>query len=154
MKPEVRVVTPEDDLTTLVDHINAAQWDEANETQPYAVDALRSYLRIRDAVFVVCYLVDGEKREFAGMASGRLEHKPYDFEKWLYIDEIDTCSNLRKQGVGTAVMNKLLEIADENDCDELWLATEVENSSARSFYESLKPDSIDAVIGYTFELDD
>ena len=152
MNTEVRVVTAEDDLETLVDHINASQWDEVNEMQDYAVDALRSYLQVKDMVFVVCYLVDGDSRRFAGMASARLEQKPYDFEKWLYIDEVDTCSNLRKQGAGTALMNKLLEIADENDCDEVWLGAEADNSLANSFYESLQPDFIDAVIGYTFEV--
>ena len=51
-------------------------------------------------------------------------------------------------------MRKLIEIADENDCDEVWLGAEAENSLANSFYESLEPDSIDAVIGYTFEIED
>ena len=154
MKPEVITVSPEDDLHVLVAHINSAQWDEVNEMGTYQVDALQSYLRVNDTVFVVCYLVDGESRVFAGMASGRLEQKPYDFEKWLYIDEVDTCSNLRKQGVGTALMNKLLEIANENDCDEVWLGADAKNPLANSFYQSLKPGFIDAVVGYTFELED
>ena len=154
MKLVVKIVTPRDDLETLVDHINAAEWDEVNEMQTYAVDALRSYLEVRDTVFATCYLQCGDSRNFAGMASGRFEQKPYDFEKWLYIDEVDTCSNLRKRGAGTALMKKLLEIADENDCDEVWLGAEARNSLANSFYESLEPDSIDAVVGYTFEIDD
>ena len=88
------------------------------------------------------------------MAYGRLEHKPYDFEKWLYIDEVDTCSDLRQRGVGTAMMKWLLQFADENDCDEVWLGTEVENDAANALYKSLRPSSIDAVVGYTFELED
>ena len=154
MNPDVITVSPDDDLNVLVAHINAAQWDAVNEMGTYQVDALQSYLRVKDAVFVVCYLVDSDSRVFAGMASARLEQKPYDFEKWLYIDEVDTCSNLRKQGVGTALMNKLLEIANENDCDEVWLGADAENSLANSFYRSLQPDSVDAVVGYTFELED
>lgn len=154
MKPVVKIVTPQDDLETLVDHINAAQWDEVNEMQAYTADALRSYLELRDTVFVTCYLHNGDSCNFAGMASGRFEQKPYDFEKWLYIDEVDTCSNLRKRGAGSALMKKLLEIADDHDCDEVWLGAEAKNSLANSFYESLQPDSIDAVVGYRFEIGD
>ena len=51
-------------------------------------------------------------------------------------------------------MKRLIEIADENECDELWLGAEADNAVANSFYRSLKPDSVDAVTGYTFELDD
>ena len=154
MQLEVKVIIPTDDLIVLVEQINAAQWDEVNEMQPYSVSALHSYLQVKDVVFLACYLEDGDSRTFAGMASGRIEQKPYGFEKWLYVDEIDTCSNLRKQGVGTALMKKLMEIAEERDCDEVWLGAEANNSLANSFYKSLEPDSIDAVIGYTFEIED
>ncbi len=154
MKPKVRIVTARDDLESLVADINSAQWDHVNEMQPYAVDALRSYLEVADTIFVCCYLEDGDSRTFAGMASGRLEQKPYAFEKWLYIDEVDTCSDLRKRGVGTALMERLIAIAGENDCEEVWLGAEAENALANSFYESLEPDSIDAVVGYTFEIEE
>ena len=154
MKPEVHLVSLEDDLESLVGDINAARWDAANDIVAYDVNALLAYLHKTDVVFVACYLVEGESRTFAGMASGRLEHKPYDFEKWLYIDEVDTCSDLRQRGVGTAMMKWLLQFADENDCDEVWLGTEVENDAANALYKSLRPSSIDAVVGYTFELED
>ena len=88
----------------------------------------------------------------AGMSSGRIEQKPYNFEKWLYIDEVDTCSNHRQKGVGTAMMNALLKCAKDNDCEEVWLGTESDKDVARKFYESLDPDEIDEVVGYTFEL--
>lgn len=154
MQYDLRIISAQDDVAQLVEHINAGQWDEANEMQSYAVDALQSYLEVKDAIFLVCYLIDGDSKTFAGIASARIEHKPYDFEKWLYIDEIDTCSNLRKKGVGSAMMKKLFEIADENDCEEIWLGTEDDNTAANSFYKSLNPESIDKVIGYTFETED
>ena len=66
------------------------------------------------------------------MASARLEHKPYDDTRWLYIDEVDTCSNLRKRGVGTAMMKKLKAIADDLDCDEIWLGADRDNTDVNT----------------------
>ena len=154
MPTDVKLITTKDDLPLLVSQINAAQWDEVNEIQQYNADALRAYLERADTVFVACFLHSDEETVFAGMASARLEHKPYDDTRWLYIDEVDTCSNLRKRGVGTAMMNKLKAIADDLDCDEIWLGADRDNTDANTFYESLKPDSIDPVVGYTFELEE
>ena len=153
MELHFKVITLEDNLQTLVEQINDAQWDEANDVQKYAVDALQEYLAKQDTVLVVCYLENDSGNSLAGMASARIEQKPYDFEKWLYIDEVDTCSNFRQNGVGTLIMQKLLEIAEDNGCEEVWLGTETTNTVARRFYESLEPDYIEDVIGYTIELD-
>jgi len=154
MQLEAKLISLDDDLQILVDQINSGQWDEVNELETYSADALHAYLQLKDTVFVACYVVENEQPTFAGMASARLEQKPYDFSKWLYVDEVDTCSNMRKQGVGTALMNKLIEYADANDCDEVWLGADKDNTDANTFYVSLKPDSIDPVVGYTFELED
>lgn len=151
MSFQVKTINREDDLELVVSQINAAQWD-ADDVQTYAVTALRSYLNRQDTLFLVCYLAADSKSELVGMASARFEQKPYGNIKWLYIDEVDTCRNRRQQGVGTALMQRLLQIALESECEEVWLGTEKSNHGARRFYESLKPDAIDDVIGYTFEL--
>ena len=154
MNLDTRLICGEDDLQTLVDQINAAQWDDANDLENYSVDALKAYLNKQDTVLVVCHIETDEGKFLAGMASGRIEQKPYEFEKWLYIDEVDTCKNYRQLGVGTSIMKQLMDIADEHDCKEAWLGTEKTNTVARRFYESLEPDDVEDVIGFTFELDD
>lgn len=150
-KLKVEIIETESDLLTLAKQINQASWDDENDVDDYSSESLKSYLKKEDTVFVVCYLEDNEAQILAGMCSGRIEHKPYDFEKWLYIDEVDTCSNHRQKGVATAMMKKLLQIAKDNDCEEVWLGTETTNLVARRFYESLKPNDIEDVIGFTFE---
>lgn len=148
-----RFLAESDNLEAIVSDINAAQWDDSNEMVDYEVESLSYFLNQVDTLFVVCYLDEGAGPVLAGIASARLQHKPYDKMRWLYIDEVDTAADLRKRGVGTAIMKLLLEYAENNDLDEVWLGTEVENTPARKLYESLNPTFIDDVIGFTFELE-
>lgn len=151
MQIEVRRITRSDDLKSLVTLINRAAWDEDNDVDPYSVAALESYLYKDDTVFVVA-LTTERQQELVGMASGRIELKPYDHMKWLYIDEVDTCANRRRMGVGRALMLRLLEIARESDCEEVWLGTESDNVAANALYKSLSPDEVDQVVGYLFDI--
>ena len=153
MNIETKFLTQSDDLKAFVADINCAQWDAANEMCHYDVAALRNYLEQADTLFVVSYLTNESGTALAGIASARIQHKPYETMRWLYIDEVDTAANLRQRGVATAIMQHLLDFADLQDFDEVWLGTEVENGPARKLYESLKPDHIDQVIGYTFDLE-
>ncbi len=153
MTIEVRTVRNGDELQLLVDQINNAEWDEENGLEVYTVDALQAYLAKKDTVFISCHSVEGGESELLGMASGRVELKPYACFTWLYVDEVDVCSNHRKDGVGTALMDALMKFCEENGCEELWLGAETRNTVANKFYESLKPDDVSACIGYTFELD-
>jgi len=70
------------------------------------------------------------------------------------VDELDVCANQRKRGAGTAIMQKLLEHAENAGCEEVWLGTEVDNTAANALYSSLNPDEVEQFIGYTYELDD
>lgn len=154
MTIEVHQIRIQDDLSQIVSDINGAEWDDDNEISPYEVESLEVYLQRQDTVFVVAYNIEGDSKIFLGMASGRIEIKPYGKELWLYVDEVDVCVNQRKKGAGKAIMEKLLAIADEADCEEVWLGTEVDNDPANALYRSLDPDDVGEVVGYTYELDD
>lgn len=151
MNLETRLLNESDDLESIVADINNAKWDTANEMGAYDFESLRYYVRQADTLFVICYIEHAVGAELAGIASARIQHKPYDKMRWLYIDEVDAAANLRQRGVGTAIMKLLLEYAEANDLEEVWLGTEADNVPARKLYESLKPNYIDDVVGYTFE---
>ncbi len=150
----VSVLSIDDDLEQLVDEINEASWDDANQMSKFDVEALSAYLSRQDTLFVACHDVDGSGRTLLGIASSRLEIKPYNEERWLYVDEVDVCADQRQRGAGKAIMRKLIELAHELDCEEVWLGTEVDNQAANALYRSLEPDSAEQVIGYTWETDD
>ena len=147
------VVSVRDNLTKIVDDINAAQWDEANEISPYREQALRQYLDTTDTVFITCYRSEAGESELLGMASGRVEIKPYDATQWLYVDEVDVCVNQRRKGVGRALMEAMCALAVEADCELVWLGTEPDNTAANALYDSLEPDEVEPFTGYCFELD-
>ena len=148
----VEVIGIGHDLRQLIAEINAASWDDANEMAEYDVVALKNYIDHQGTVFLACHEIANGERTLLGIASSRLEVKPYGGERWLYIDEVDVCANQRRRGAGTAMMKKLFEIAKAADCEEVWLATEATNLAADSLYRSLKPVDVADVVGYTYKL--
>ena len=151
---EVKAITLEDDLNLLVSEINEASWDESNEISSYDTDSLIAYLERSDTIFVTCHDRSGDIPVLMGMASSRIEMKPYGKALWLYVDELDVCSDQRQRGAGKLMMKKLLDIAESNGCEELWLGTEIDNHPANALYRSLNPDDESVVVGYTYETDE
>lgn len=146
----VSVVTPADDLADLVRQINQATWDDANEMSPYDVASLAAYLRHPDTFFLACHAEEGSDRTLLGIASARLEPKPYGGERWLYVDEIDVVADHRRRGAGRVMMKRLIGMATELGCTEVWLGAEAENDAANALYLALGPTEVADVKGYTY----
>ena len=147
-------INSSDELDEIVRQINAASWDDANQMAVYDVASLRAYLTRQDTIFIACYNDTDTGSTLMGIASSRLEQKPYGQELWLYVDEVDVCADQRGQGAGKHMMNTLIDLAHTLGCEELWLGTEVDNIAANALYRSLDPDDVESVVGYTFETDD
>lgn len=151
---KARKISLDDDLLNLVEEINRASWDEANEMCEYDVESLRAYLERQDTVFIACHEYSESRPILLGIASSRLEIKPYGKELWLYVDEVDVCADQRTKGVGKLIMQTLIEIAEKEGCEEVWLGTELDNAPANALYRSLGPNNVSNVIGYTYETDE
>lgn len=147
------VIGAEDDLSQVVRSINQASWDSENEMSTFDAASLRTYLQREDTLFVACYESDVAGAALMGFASSRFQHKPYAMEKWLYVDELDVCADQRRKGAGAAIMRKLIELARDAGCDEVWLGAEATDIAANALYQSLDPDDVTRVVGYTYELD-
>ncbi len=147
------VVTKSDDLRQLVNEINSAYWDDANEMGPFDANDLSHYLDHQGTVFVACHDRVGDRSTLLGIASARLEIKAYDREQWLYVDEVDVCADQRQRGAGKAIMRKLIAIAEDAGCSVVWLGTEPDNHAGNRLYQSLKPTDVAGFIGYTYEID-
>jgi len=151
---DVNIITPSDDLSKIVHEINHALWDSTNEMSVYDAESLSTYLEREDTLFITCHDISSDPPRLLGIASSRIEIKPYGKELWLYVDEVDVCSDQRRKGAGKAMMQKLIEIANEKGCEEVWLGAEVENMAANALYRSLKPATVSRVVGYTFEINE
>jgi len=136
-----------DDLNKIVLEIQKTNWVAASEIsqEDYSVEDLREYLLKTESVFVVAY----SNEQFAGMASAKILNKPTG-DIWLYIDEVDVCEDKQRQGVGRELMAYLLKFAEESDCDEVWIGTEIDNTPANALYNSLNPSEIQKCFGYTY----
>ncbi len=149
---DVKTITSSDDLHKIVHEINHAAWDDANEMSEYDVESLSAYLERQDTLFVACHDLSSDPPTLLGIASSRIEIKPYGKELWLYVDEVDVCSDQRQKGAGKAMMKKIIEIANEKGCEEVWLGAEAGNTAANALYLSLGQGEVSQVVGYTFEI--
>ncbi len=147
----VSIVGRSDDLATIVAEINGATWDEGNEISAYDVESLAAYLDRQDTMFVTCHDLSSAPRTLLGIASARVELKPYGNERWLYIDEVDVRPDRRRMGAGTAIMRTLIDMAREHGCKLVWLGAESGNVPAMALYRSLGPDDVARFVGYTYE---
>jgi ribosomal protein S18 acetylase RimI-like enzyme len=140
---EVKEIKVSDDLEKLTLDIKSASWDEGNDIQCYSESSLRAYLERQDSLFLACYLERDGQNTLLGIASARLEWKPYADRPWLYVDEIDTCCDYRRKGVATKLMSTFFNLAKDKDCDEVWLGAESTNLAAQKLYQSLSPQHAD-----------
>lgn len=76
-----------------------------------------------------------------------VHHHP-DKETELYLDEIGTGDDWRRQGVADALMKAVLNRADEAGIEEIWLGTEPDNLPARGLYEKTGAIGEEALIYY------
>lgn len=57
--------------------------------------------------------------------------------KYIYIDEAYVSCNYRRNGIGKMLFNKIMEIANDEECKSIQLNVWAFNNDAISFYEKL-----------------
>lgn len=116
-----------------------------------------------DPVQLAAFVIDpGHEMVFAtkgtkviGMASGTVLLHP-DKHPAFFINEVGVDENMRNQGIGTELTNKLMKVARGKDYRGIWLATETNNTEARALYQKLGARETDDVVVYDWDgaLDD
>ncbi len=76
-----------------------------------------------------------------------IHHHP-DKPTELFLDEIGTGDDWRRQGIARALILKLFERADTEGIEEIWLGTEPDNMPARGLYESFGVEGEKGLIYY------
>ena len=137
---------PEDELSTIAESIVGSEWGRDNEQTDYREDALEEIVSDPNYLMLFAY-VNGKP---VGLALAIRLLKPGG-EHWLYVDELDTHPDYRRQGVARVLMEELFEYAKRWNLKEVWLGTEPDNDGANALYTSLKPAKVENFVGYTFE---
>ncbi len=118
-----RWIGPQD--TAILDRVAPGVFDHAINQ-----DRLAAYLA-RDTNWLGVALHDDL---VIGMCMAVIHHHP-DKPTEIFLDEIGTGDDWRRQGVADLLLKMLYERADEAGIDEIWVATETDNVPARGLYE-------------------
>ena len=86
-----------------------------------------------------------------GMGSAVVLQHP-DKNPQLFVNEVGVDPAWQRQGIARQIMAELFAIGKEQDCDEAWLGTELDNGPARALYRSLEPNEEEEFVLYTYEL--
>lgn len=121
------------------DELNALTFEDAADVPD---DGFRAHLDDED---VADYLVvDGDETiGFVTLREGR--HPSREYSRYLRIVNLAIDEEHRNRGHGTAVVERVKEIARERGCDHLKVSCEWHNEDARRFYRDagLRPKQVD-----------
>lgn len=87
--------------------------------------------------------------EAVGMVTGTILRHP-DKSPALFVNELGTREGWMRQGIATALMERIRAEARARGCDGVWLGTELDNEVAQSFYRSLGAEELQGVF-YGFD---
>ncbi len=142
----LELVSKGSDLASICEQMQPDKWAEDNQMTSYQLERLKEFL---EAGGILVLAKDGDK--VAGVAiCYKLLHPAG--ESSLYVRELDTHPDYRRQGVATLLMNKCKEIAKSESLTEVWLGTEADNDVANAFYTALDPDEVEPSVIYAYKV--
>ena len=139
-------VSSTDDLQTICAQMQPDLWAKDNDMSSYQPKNLKMFLE-QNGIMLLAYSDD----KIAGAAMCyRLPHP--SGEDSLYIHELDTHPDFRRQGVATQLMNEVFKIGKELGVYEIWLATETNNDAANPLYKNLDPYEVEQSVTYSYKV--
>ena len=125
--------------------MTARGWDEVFDN---AVDADQLAVFVQDAGHEMVFAVaDGR---LLGMASGTVLRHP-DKQPALFVNEVGVAEDMRNQGLGAELTQRLIDLARAQGCKGIWLATEEDNAPARALYRKLGARETGGIVVYDWD---
>lgn len=124
-------------------------YDDLNELRYDDADAVpeKGFRRLLDDDAVSIYLVteDASTVGYVTLRSG--SHPSREYAEYLRIVDLLVDESHRGQGYGSAVVDRVKELARERGCDHVKVSCEWENEGARRFYREagFRPKQVDYV---------
>jgi len=85
-----------------------------------------------------------------GMATGVVLLHP-DKPPAFFVNEVGVDEDMRRQGVGLQLVQRLLAIARDRGCQGIWLATEDDNQAARALYRRAEARETGGIVVYDWD---
>ena len=114
-----------------------------NPVQQAQLDAF-----VADPGHILVFATD--KTRVIGMASGVVMLHP-DKQPMFFINEVGVNEDMRKQGIGGKLSQRLMELARARGCKGIWLATEPDNVEARALYRKLDARETEGIVVYDWD---
>ncbi|MEM1051600.1 MAG: GNAT family N-acetyltransferase [Pseudomonadota bacterium] len=111
----------------------------------YAIDQTRLTAYLAQPVNWLCVAV--YKGLVIGMAMAVVHNHP-DKPTELFLDEIGTGDDWRRNGIARFMIQAVFERADAEGIEQIWLGTEPDNEAANGLYQGFKHERENAVIYY------
>lgn len=135
------VETTADDLDTLVDRWyslakSMESYDELNElvytdADDVSRDGFRSYLESEESAY---YLIVHENETIGYVLIQERPRPSRQYSSYLRIVDLHIDEDRRNRGHGTAVVERVKQMARDRGCDHLKVSCEWQNEDARRFY--------------------
>jgi ribosomal protein S18 acetylase RimI-like enzyme/ADP-ribose pyrophosphatase YjhB (NUDIX family) len=143
---QLRRLKPTDsDLTEIAAGLNEA--DSEVSVKSFTAESLRTFLSDPGRFYLIATI--GSR--IAGAVHGYLLVHPTGI-KYLYIDEVDTVAEFRRQGVATTLLKDAFNHARILGASEVWVGTEADNEPAKKLYLSLNPSEVVDGPIYTYKV--
>ncbi|MXQ09140.1 GNAT family N-acetyltransferase [Alphaproteobacteria bacterium GH1-50] len=135
----IRNLGPED--VAILDRVRPGTFDNP-------VDPARAYAFLATRVNeIVVALTAGE---VVGFATGTVLMHP-DKAPQFFVNEVGVHEDMRRQGIGTRLMERLLDLARDRGCEGIWLATEEGNAAARGLYKAMQARETGGIVVYDWD---
>lgn len=118
----IRHLGPDD--VTVLDRVRAGVFD--NPVDP----ALAYRFLVTGVNEIVVALIGGE---VVGFVSGTALMHP-DKPTGFFINEVSVHTDVRRQGVGERLVERMIDVAASRGCAEVWVLTDDDNGAARALY--------------------
>ena len=116
------------------DHPKNAPEDLANYMQQaFNLDQIRRELAEENSIFLIAE-IEGEPAGYSKLVIGSIEDG-ITAERPIELNRLYSKQKFLGKGVGARLMEESFRIAEENDCDVMWLGVWEFNPRARRFYE-------------------
>lgn len=120
------------DLGEIAHALNASESELS--VKEFTASTLKDFLSQPQAFYLIATHAD----KLVGAAHGYGHLHPAG-PKYLYVDEVDTVEQYRRQGIASALMKSIFAYAKNQHYNEVWLGADNGNDPAFRLYESLEP---------------
>ncbi len=133
----IRNLGPED--AYILDRVHPGTFD--NEVEPGRAWAFLA-TRVNELVVAL------DRGTVVGFASGTVLMHP-DKPTAFFVNEIGVADEYRRQGIATRLLTRLIELARDRGCEDIWVATEGDNVAARALYGKFGALTDESVVTYS-----